>query len=171
MLPTVHHGTRRTLRIAIVGAGMIGRAHARAFRALEATFQPAPARIELTVVAETDAGLAQDAQVRWGIGRSVPSWREVVEANDVDIACVGLPNQDHRAAVEALVGAGKHVLCEKPLAPSTADARAIRDAAQRAGVVHGVGFNLRRTPAIVAIKNALASGAIGEPRQYSARYF
>jgi predicted dehydrogenase len=150
---------------------MIGRAHARAFRALEAAFQPAPARVELSVVADPDAPLARDAQVRWGIGRAVSSWAEVVEADDVDIACVGLPNQDHRAAVEALVNSGKHVLCEKPLAPTVADARSILDSAQRAGVTHGVGFNLRRAPAVAAIKQAIGSGAIGEPRQFTTSFF
>src|ERR1700730_14742004 len=130
---------------------MIGRAHARAFRMLGATFQPAPARIELTVVADADAALANDAQLRWEIGRVLPSWREVADAADVDIACVALPNHEHRAAVEALVASGKHVLCEKPRAPTTPDAEAILSAAQRAGVVHGVGFNLRRAPAVAAI--------------------
>jgi predicted dehydrogenase len=160
-----------TLRVAIVGAGMIGRAHARAFRTLGATFQPAPARVELTVLADADLELARDAQVRWEVGRVVPSWREVVDADDVDIACVGLPNHEHRAAVEALVAAGKHVLCEKPLAPTTTDAQAILNAARQAGVVHGVGFNLRRAPALAAIQGAVSRGVIGEPRQFSARYF
>ena len=150
---------------------MIGRAHARAFRMLGATFQPAPARIELTVVADGDLALARDAQVRWEIDRVVPSWREVADADDVDIACVGLPNHEHRAAVEALVASGKHVLCEKPLAPTTPDAQAILVAARQAGVVHGVGFNLRRAPAVAAIHAAVRSGVIGEPRQFSARYF
>jgi len=150
---------------------MIGRAHARAFRTLGATFQPAPARVELTVLADADLELARDAQVRWEVGRVVPSWREVVDADDVDIACVGLPNHEHRAAVEALVAAGKHVLCEKPLAPTTTDAQAILNAARQAGVVHGVGFNLRRAPALAAIQGAVSRGVIGEPRQFSARYF
>jgi predicted dehydrogenase len=160
-----------TLRVAIVGAGMIGRAHARAFRTLGATFQPAPARVELTVVADSDAALAREIQVRWEIGRVVPSWREVVDADDVDIACVGLPNHEHRAAAEALLAAGKHVLCEKPLALTVSDAQAMFSAARRAGVVHGVGFNLRWAPAVAAIRGAVGRGVIGEPRQFSARYF
>jgi predicted dehydrogenase len=160
-----------TLKVAIVGAGMIGRAHARAFRGLAAMFQPMPARVELSVVADADAALARDAQVRWQIGRVASSWTEVVEADDVDIACVALPNHEHRLAVEALVAAGKHVLCEKPLAPTVSDAQAIVRAAERAGVVHGTGFNLRRAPAVAAIRAAVSRGVIGEPRQFSARYF
>ena len=166
----MHTNSTATLRIAIVGAGMIGRAHARAFRALEAILEPGRLRVDLSIVADPDIALARDAQARWSIGRVVSSWREVVEADDVDIACVGLPNHDHRDAVEALVGAGKHVLCEKPLASTAADARAMLEAARRAGVVHGVGFNMRRAPAIAAIKQAVAGGAIGELRQVSASY-
>src|SRR5438874_994927 len=169
MLPAtraaVQLSTIPTLRVAIVGAGMIGRAHARAFRAVGAIFphqphQHAGARIELSVVADTDAALAHDAQVRWEIGRVASSWREVVEANDVDIACVGLPNYEHHEAVVALVASGKHVLCEKPLASNASEARAMVDAARHAGVVHGVGFNLRRAPAVAAMHKAIASGVI-----------
>jgi predicted dehydrogenase len=160
-----------TLKVAIVGAGMIGRAHARAFRGLAAMFQPMPAAVELSVVADADAALAREAQVRWEIERVAASWTEVVEADDVDIACVALPNHEHRLAVEALVAAGKHVLCEKPLAPTVSDAQAIVAAARRAGVVHGTGFNLRRAPAVAAIRAAVSRGVIGEPRQFSARYF
>jgi predicted dehydrogenase len=159
-----------TLGVAIVGAGMIGRAHARAFRALEAMFEPGHLRVELTVVADQDEALARDAQARWRIRRTASSWREVADADDVDIVCVGLPNHEHRAAIEALVAAGKHVLCEKPLAPTADDARAMLDAARRAGVIHGVGFNLRRAPAVAAIRQAVATGAIGDLRQFSGSF-
>ena len=107
-----------TLRVAIVGAGMIGRAHARAFRTLGATFQPAPARVELTVLADADLELARDAQVRWEVGRVVPSWREVVDA-DVDIACVvvsgGINGGPGAELARALMARGIHVLQEHPL--------------------------------------------------------
>jgi predicted dehydrogenase len=160
-----------TLGVAIVGAGMIGRAHARAFRSLRGAFQPAPARIDLLAVADADEALARDAQLRWEIGRVVSSAPEVAEMKDVNIVCVGLPNHEHRQAVEALIAAGKHVLCEKPLAPDVSDAEALLSAARRAGVVHGTAFNLRRSPAIAAIHQAVAAGALGDLRHFSARYF
>jgi len=159
-----------TLRVAIVGAGMIGRAHARAFRALRGTFQPAPAQVDLVAIADADAALAADAQQRWEIGRTVASWQAVADLREVDIVCVALPNHEHRQAVEALVQSGKHVLCEKPLASSAADAQAMVDAAERSGVVHGTGFNLRRTPALAAIHALVQAGQIGEPRHFSGRY-
>lgn len=158
------------LNIAIVGAGMIGRAHARAFRALRGAFQPAPALVDLVAIADADAALARDAQVRWEIERVADSWESIVDMADVHVVCVALPNYQHREAVEALVAAGKHVLCEKPLASTVDDARAIADSARCARVVHGVGFNLRRAPAVAAIHQAVADGVLGELRHFSGRY-
>jgi predicted dehydrogenase len=159
-----------TLRVAIIGAGMIGRAHARAFRALEASFQPPPAHIQLSVVADSEATLLKDAQRRWEFERTTTDWRSVADAADVDVAVVALPNFQHAEVVQALLARGKHVLCEKPLASSLGDSRAMLHAAQQAGVVHGVGFNVRRFPAIAALREQIERGTLGEIRQFSARY-
>jgi predicted dehydrogenase len=159
------------MRVAIVGAGMIGRAHAHAFRTIRESFLPAPADLQLAVVADANDALAREAQVRFGFERIARSWEAVAEASDVDVVSVVLPNHQHRAAVEALVASGKHVLCEKPLAPTAEDALSMLQAARRAGVVHAVGFNLRRAPAIAAIQLAVARGEFGELRHFSARYF
>jgi predicted dehydrogenase len=94
----------------------------------------------------------------------------VAEAPDVDLVCVALPNFQHRPAVEAILAGRKHVLCEKPLANSRADAEAMLAAAERAGVVHGVGFNLRCAPAIAALRQVIEQGAVGSISQFSGRY-
>src|SRR5579883_1055818 len=163
--------SRSRLRIAIIGAGMIGRAHAHAFRSLREFFQPAPADVDLALVVDADAALARDAQERFGFERTAASWQDAVEARDIDVAVVALPNHQHREVVEALIARGKHVLCEKPLAVNLSDAQAMLRAARRAGVVHGVGYNLRRAPAVAAIQRAVARGDFGEPWQFSGRYF
>jgi predicted dehydrogenase len=149
---------------------MVGRAHAHAFRSLGEFFQPVPADVELAVVADAEETLARDAQARFGFERTAGSWQEVAGADDVDAVSVALPNYQHREAVEALVARGKHVLCEKPLASTARDARAIVEAARSAGVVQGVGFNLRRAPAIAAVRRAIERGDLGELRQFSGRY-
>ena len=159
-----------TLRVAIIGAGMIGRAHARAFRALRQSFQPAPADIALTVVADADATLAEDAKLRWEFERTASDWQAVAEADDVDIAVVALPNFQHAQAVGALLANKKHILCEKPLASTPADALTMLRTAERAGVVHGVGFNLRRFPSIMATQHLIERGELGEIQHFSARY-
>jgi predicted dehydrogenase len=160
------------LGVAVVGAGMIGQAHAHAFRALREALPASLAElaIDLVVVADTDDALARAAQRRFGFERTAASWEAVAEAPDVDLVCVALPNFEHRAAVEAVVARGKHVLCEKPLAHTLPDARAMLDAVRRAGVVHGVGFNLRWAPAMATLRQLVEGGAIGEPRHFSGRY-
>ncbi len=95
----------------------------------------------------------------------------VAEANDVDAVTVALPNHEHRPAVEALLASGKHVLCEK--APGQQRSGLVANAAGRApgpAVVHCVGFNNRRLPAIAAIKKALDRGDFGQARQFVGSY-
>ena len=158
------------LRVAIVGAGMIGRAHAHALRAMREFFQPVPADVRLTVIADAAAALTSDAQARFEFERVASDWREVVDARDVDVAIVALPNHQHLEPVAALLAAGKHVLCEKPLAPNPTDARVLAEAARRSGLVHGTAFNLRRVPAIAAIQRSVARGDLGELRHFSSTY-
>ncbi|HEX5416251.1 MAG TPA: Gfo/Idh/MocA family oxidoreductase [Chloroflexota bacterium] len=163
--------TRPRLRIGLVGAGMIGRTHTHAYRNLQECYQPPVADVELKVVADVDPKLTEDARARYGFERVATRWEEVLEAKDVDVVSIALPNFQHREVAEALAASGKHVLCEKPLAATASDAAAMLEAVRRAGVVHGVGFNLRRTPAVAAIRQAIQSGCLGEIRQFNGRYF
>lgn len=149
---------------------MIGQCHAHAFRALREFSDPLPAQVELAVVADADAALASAAQQRFGFERTAPSWHEIVAAADVDAVCLALPNFEHRVAADAALAAGKAVLCEKPLAATATEAAAMLRAARQANVVHAVGFNLRRAPAIAAIAQLCAAGQLGEIRQFSGRY-
>ena len=158
------------IRVGLIGAGLIGRIHAHAYRSLGFLRRPLPATIRLAVVADENEPLAEEVAGQFGFERTATSWEAVAEARDVDVAIVALPNYEHRPVVEALVASGKHVLCEKPLAPSAADSWAMLQAARRAGVVHCVGFNLRRVPAIAAIKKALERGDFGETRQFISHY-
>ena len=163
--------SRKRIGVALLGAGMVGRAHAHALRALREVAEAASFEVALEVVADAHRPFAQAAQDRYGFARVAASWEEVVGAPGVDVAYVALPNHQHRRAVEAFVAAGVHVFCEKPLALSAGDCAAMVRAARRAGVVHGVGFSQRRAPAAAAVQRAVARGAIGEPRHFSGRYF
>ena len=80
-------------------------------------------------------------------------------------------NPLHREIVEALLAAGKHVLCEKPLAPSVEDGEAMLAAADAVPQVAAIGFNYRRVPAIAAVRQQLEDGALGRPRQFNARFW
>jgi predicted dehydrogenase len=84
---------------------------------------------------------------------------------------VVVANPLHRQIVEGLLAAGKHVLCEKPMAPTVTDAEAMVAAAEAAGRETGIGFVFRRSPAINAIRDQLASGAIGRPLHFNGHYW
>ena len=158
------------IRVGIIGAGLIGQIHAYCYRRIAFLRHPVPATVRLVVMSDSYEPLAREAADRFGFERTAASWEAVAEAGDVDAAIVALPNREHYQAVEALLASGKHVFCEKPLGIDAAQSWAMLQAARRAGVVHATGFNLRRMPAIGAIKNALDQGDLGEPRQFIGTY-
>ena len=94
-----------------------------------------------------------------------------MKAEDIDVVSVVVANYLHREVVTELAAAGKHVLCEKPLAPTSEDAQAMIDAVEAAGVVARVGFTFRRTPGIAAVREQLASGELGRPLYINAQYW
>ncbi|GAA3351955.1 Gfo/Idh/MocA family oxidoreductase [Amorphoplanes nipponensis] len=163
--------TRQPLGVAVIGAGMVGRAHANAYRNAATVYElglPAP---RLVAVADTHEPFATDVAARYGFERTEADWRAVIDAPDVDAVTVAVANNLHREIVEAALAAGKHVLCEKPLAPSLADAQAMVDAAAATDRVAAVGFTFRRSPAINAIREQIRTGGLGRVRHIVANYF
>ena len=141
------------LRVAVIGVGGVGAAHAHAFAAhpdvdLVALVDPAPARRD-AVAAEL------------GVPRVLDDWREIVGADDVDAVSVALPNALHAPVTIAALGAGLHVLCEKPLATTIADARAMVAAARDAGRVLQVPFNHRQRGDVAFVQRYLSDPGIG----------
>ena len=157
--------------VAVIGAGMAGRAHAHGYRSAGTVFSGGLPPVRLVSVADINEELAADTARRYGFERSDASWQAVVKADDVDVASVVVANHLHREIVAELAAAGKHVLCEKPLAPTSADAQAMLDAVEAAGVVARVGFTFRRTPGIAAARDVIASGRLGRPLYLSAQYW
>src|SRR3990172_1700841 len=119
---------------------MAGRAHAHAYRSIGSLYPEELPPVRLVAIADPNATFAEDIQVRYGFERTERSWERVAEAPDIDAVSVTVGNDLHRSVVEGLVAAGKHVLCEKPLGPTAADALQMLRAAERAGVVTAVGF-------------------------------
>ncbi len=144
--------TQQPVGVAVIGAGMVGRAHANAYRNAATVFDTDLPQPRLVAIADVHEPFAADAAQRYGYERVETDWRAVVEAPDVDAVTVAVANDLHREVVEAALAAGKHVLCEKPLAPTVADARAMVEAAARTDRVAAVGFTFRRSPALTAIR-------------------
>ena len=163
--------TQDSLGVAVIGAGMVGRAHAAGYRSATQLYDLDLPEVRLVAVADAYEPFAIDAAKRFGYERAVTSWQDIVDADDVDVVSVAIANELHRPVVEALLAAGKHVLCEKPLAPSVEDAAAMVAAADAADTQSGVGFSFRRTPGINAIRAQVEAGAIGELRHFNGHYW
>ena len=163
--------TDPSIGVAVIGAGMVGRAHAYAYRNAATVFGldlPAP---RLTAIADVHEPFAADAAARYGFARAETDWRAVIDAPDVDAVSVAVANNLHREIVVAALAAGKHVLCEKPLAPTIAEAQAMVAAAERApGQVAAIGLTFRRSPALNAIKEQV-EGRLGPVRHFSGDYW
>ena len=159
-----------SLGVAVIGAGMAGRAHAAGYRAATTLYGPGLPEVRLAAIADVNADFAADAARRFGYERAETSWQAVADAPDVDVVSVVVANPLHREIVEGLLAAGKHVLCEKPMAPSVQDAEAMLKASEAASTQSGVGFTFRRSPAVAAVRQQLG-GPLGDPLHFNGHYW
>jgi predicted dehydrogenase len=160
-----------TVGVAVIGAGMAGRAHCAGYRTAPTLFDPPLPPVRYAAVVDANEGVAKDAATRYGYERHGTDWRSLLDADDVQVVSVVVANELHRPIVEELLAAGKHVLCEKPLASSLADAQAMIAAAQaHPEQVTGTGFVYRRQPAVAAIRD-LVESELGEVSHFNGRYW
>jgi len=160
-----------SIGVAVIGAGMAGRAHAAGYRSASTVYGEGLPEIRLAAIADVNPAFAADTARRFGYERAEGGWEAVAAADDVDVVSVVVANPLHRQIVEGLLDAGKHVLCEKPMAPTVEDAEAMVAAAKASGRETGIGFVFRRSPAIGAIREQLASGAVGRPLHFNGHYW
>jgi predicted dehydrogenase len=163
--------TGSSIGVAVIGAGMAGRSHAAGYRTASTLYGEGLPEVRLVAVADVNPAFATDTARRFGYERAETGWEAVAEAPDVDVVSVVVANPLHREIVEGLLAAGKHVLCEKPMAPTVEDAEAMVAAAKASGRETGIGFVFRRSPAIAAIRDQVASGAIGRPLHFNGHYW
>jgi predicted dehydrogenase len=159
----------KTLRVGLIGYGFMGKAHSNAWRQAPYFF-PLKAKVELHTLCGRTPAAVQAARAKLGWQYSTTDWREVVESPLIEIVDISTPNDSHAEIALAAARAGKHVLCEKPLALNVKQAEAMLEAVQKAKVMHMVCHNYRRVPALVQAKKMIAEGAIGDIYHYHARY-
>lgn len=160
------------LRVAMIGHGFMGAAHSQSWRVAPRFFD-LPLRPSMDVVVGRNAEPAAEAADRWGWRESETNWRRVIERDDIDLIDIVTPGNTHAEIAIAALEAGKHVLCEKPLANTVAEAEAMADAAAQAaerGVFAMVGYTYRRVPAATFARDLVAAGRIGDVRQVRANY-
>lgn len=153
--------------IAIIGAGMIGAAHAAGYRQFAHRFGPTG---KLHTVCDMNPDSAARLAADWGFAHTANDWKSVVANPEIDVISVCLPNFLHTEVTLAALAAGKHVLCEKPLALDVASARPVAEAARLAKSVSGTVFNYRRIPAVAAIKSRIDAGDLGRLVQISVQF-
>ena len=151
----------REIRIGLIGAGFMGRAHTIAYREVGAVFD-LPAAPVLELIAEIDARAATAAARKLGFRRTTGDWRQLVQDPAVDLVDITAPTAAHREIAIAALAAGKHVYCEKPLALTAAEARGLAARAAKTGVVTMVGFNYLKNPIQALAREIVASGEIGD---------
>ncbi|MFC7404273.1 Gfo/Idh/MocA family protein [Georgenia alba] len=164
--------SRPRLGVAMIGYAFMGRAHSQAWRVAPRFFDLPMAPDMAVLVGRSDAA-ARSAAEQLGWREVETDWRRAVERDDVDLVDICTPGDTHAEIAEAALAAGKHVLVEKPMANSVAEAEAMVDAARKAragGVRSMVGFTYRRVPAIQLARQLVAEGRIGEVRQVRAQY-
>ncbi|MEU3840420.1 Gfo/Idh/MocA family oxidoreductase [Streptomyces sp. NPDC028635] len=163
---------RPPLRVGMVGYAFMGAAHSQGWRTVDRVFD-LPRRPELAVICGRDATAVRAAADRHGWAAAVTDWRELVERDDIDLVDICTPGDSHAEIALAALAAGKHVLCEKPLANTVAEAEAMVRAARHAearGLVAMVGFNYRRVPATALARRMVADGRLGTLRHVRVTY-
>jgi predicted dehydrogenase len=150
------------IKVGVVGAGWMGRAHATAFGNATQVYGTAPATLEITAVADAIEATAREFAERFAVRRWTTDWRSIIADPDVAIIDITTPNDSHPEIALAAIKAGKHVYCEKPMANTSAEARAMFEAAKAAGVVTLVGFNYLCNPVQAYARELVASGELGE---------
>jgi predicted dehydrogenase len=160
------------LGVGMVGYAFMGAAHSQAWRTVPHVFD-LPLRPAMAVLCGRNASAVRAAADRLGWAATETDWRALVKRDDVQLVDVCTPGDGHAEVAIAALEAGKHVLCEKPLANTLAEAEAMVAAAERAAE-HGVramtGFNYRRVPALALARQLVTEGRIGQLRHVRASY-
>ena len=155
--------------VGLVGYKFMGRAHSNAYRQLPRFFDVDPAPRMAAICGRDEAGVREAANTL-GWESYETDYRRLIERDDVGLVDVVTPGNTHREIVLAALGAGKHVICEKPLANSLAEAGEMLDAAREAGTINTVCFNYRRAPAVQLAKKLIDEGRLGTIRHWRAAY-
>jgi predicted dehydrogenase len=163
---------QREIGVGMVGYAFMGRAHSLAWNTVSRVFD-VPLKPRLAAIAGRDKAATLAAAGRLGWSAAETDWRALIARDDVDLIDICAPGDLHAPIAIAALEAGKHVLCEKPLANTLAEAAAMNaaaDAAYRGGARAMIGFNYRRVPALALARRLVEQGRIGSLRHFRAVY-
>lgn len=155
--------------VGLVGYKFMGRAHSNAYRQVPHFFDVDP-RPRLAAICGRDEASVREAAESLGWEGYETDYEALIARPDIQLIDVSTPGDTHKDVVLAALKAGKHVICEKPLANNLAEAREMLEAARAAGTVAVVNYNYRRVPAVQWAKQLIDDGVIGEVRHWRAVY-
>jgi predicted dehydrogenase len=150
----------KTIGVGLIGTGYMGKCHALAWTSVKAVFGDTP-DIKLAALCEVTGELAAKRAAEFGFAKSTADWRELIRDPEVDVVSVTTPNQFHAEMAIGALEAGKHVWCEKPMAPKFADAERMAEAARRSRASAILGYNYIQNPAIRYIRKVIDEQTIG----------
>lgn len=151
-----------TIRVAIVGTGSMAANHASGYACQEG--------VDVVAGVDTDLSRAETFCKEHGIARAFSSIQELLKWNEFDAVSNATPDGVHHATSLPFITAGKHIMCEKPLAANYPDALEMAEKASAAGIVNCVNLSYREVPALQYAKKLVSEGAIGSIRHFEASY-
>lgn len=161
---------RRRVGVGVIGHGFMGKVHSNAYLKIPYSFAEPAVFPVLQNICGRDREAVADAAERFGYAGYSTDWRELVEDPRVEVVDVCTPDDRHAAPALAALKAGKHVICEKPLAMSVEEARAMAEAARASGVKHMLCHNYRFLPAVRLARQLVEGGAVGRVYHFRATY-
>ena len=164
------HMSKHTLGIGIVGTRFMGRAHSNAYRNVPQFFDLPASPVLQMACGRNQENLANFAQ-QFGWQHTTTDYQQLATRDDIDLVDISTSNDTHLDIALAAAKAGKHIVCEKPLARTVAEAQQMYDAAQAAGVTTMMVFNYRFLPALALAKRMIAEGKLGTIRHFNAVYY
>lgn len=157
------------VRVGMIGYQFMGKAHSHAYRDLSFFFDTHCVPVKQAIAGRNEEAV-KDAADKMGYASFETDWRKLVERDDIDLIDIVTPNNTHTEMAIAALEAGKHVLCEKPLALSLIDAERMLEVAKKSGTIHMVSHNYRFAPAVQFAKQLIDEGRLGKIHHIRAQY-
>ena len=159
----------RKINVALIGYQFMGKAHSNAYRQMPCFFDSDAIPVMKVICGRNEAAVTA-AAAKYGWEEWSTSWEEVVRRKDIDVIDVSTPGDSHMPISVAAAKAGKTILCEKPLANTLGEARKMLAAVQKAGVLHMICHNYRKTPAVTLAQRLIADGTLGRVHHFRGTY-
>ncbi len=157
------------LNIGLIGYKFMGKVHSYAIKMAPFFFDIKINPVQKVICGRTEH-LVKQAAESFGWDEYMTDWREVIKRDDIDIISIASPTLVHRDIAVEAAKAGKHIFCEKPQAMNASEAKEMLEVAEDAGIVHMLGHNYRRVPALAQAKKMIDEGKLGEIYHFRAVY-